>query len=38
MEILGDGGNTMKPPGMENPLGVGFKLEKASVGRGMDIF
>ena len=34
MEILGDGGSTMKPPGTENPLGVGFKLEKSKESDG----
>ena len=37
VEIPGGGGSTMKPPGMENPVEWGFKLEKPSMG-GMDIF
>ena len=34
----GVGGSTARPSGTENPGGWGVKLEKPSVGGGMDIF
>ena len=37
MEIPGGGGNTVKPSGMENPVGWGSNWIKPSVG-GIDIF
>ena len=38
MEIPGGGGGSnAKPPGMENPVGWGVKLEKTLRGGGMDI-
>ena len=38
MEIPGGGRSNVKPPGMENPVGWGVKLEKTLRGGGMDIF
>ena len=32
MEILGDWGSTVKPPGMENPWGMGVNLKKKQWG------
>ena len=32
MEIPGDGGSTIKSPGMENPGGRGIKLEETLCG------
>ena len=38
MEIPGGRGSNAKPPGTENPVGWGVKLEKTLRGGGMDIF
>ena len=38
MEIPGGRGSNTKPPGTENPVGWGIKLEKTLRGGGMDIF
>ena len=37
-KFQGVGGSNAKPPGMENPVGWGVKLEKTLRGGGMDIF